>query len=447
MSKEIWMSQAEQSSWHESKAALEALRLIKSDPKTGKKLSLHQLNLALIEACTEGNLREALRLLDQGAQVNCRARSHPGNTPLACAIKSGHDELALEILRVGGLPPPESGYGGDFLKKSKQFDAERANGEFTTDMRRELSGQTLALMIEYAKSWHTLTTARNELPLMRKVWTDQVAMRACMKVRRYDLALEGFKAGVEVSGEGWHEAHLLMNWKYMNTHEIKHRDGLLGLLATPGACAKMDAEMCSAFFDSCVRCQDAELLEALMDAGLRPDANWLVNVPESRSYRHTPKEQKPSIVQPLLVATAALDTPALFDLVRSCPAAVNAAKVNMAQTPATLARVPVGRLLDLSELGIAIDACDKNKRNVTHLWALIDSEARSGWASVGARIPKLFEALDEDGKSGYQKMSDKLQGKKQHDFMASISRVEMREIRKEIGAGTPLPSGPKRNRI
>ena len=442
----IWMDEGEARSWREGKAALEASRAAKTDPKSAKKPTAHKLNLALLEACSAGEARDAMKLLELGAQINCRARGRPGNTPFSTAVQAGHDELALDLLRKGGLPAPPMGYGGEDAQKVKQFEVERDAGAFSSAMRRELSARAVDLMVQHASSWRSVAMARDELPLARTTRPDAAIMGACMAWRRYDLVLEGVESGVPASLAHWREAKKSSGFKYGDTLEIEHRAGLLGLLRVPAAAASMDGALCADLFDAAARCEDAELLETLLDAGMRPNALWSVHVEGSRRAWSVQAEHKAADTQTLLVAVAAGDSAACFDLVKSCPPAVAAARAQP-QTPGTLARVPVGRLLDMGEWGVPIGALDAKGHNVTHLWALIDREPRSGWASVGARAPELFEAKDKGGKTGYQRMADKLTGKAQDEFLSSLARVEKREIRKEIGASAPLPSAQKRTRL
>lgn len=433
-SSNVWMDEGELSSWREQRGL--GAPGAKDAPKIAaapKRMTVSRLNLMLLEAAGSGNLEMARQALADGALPNARARANPGDTAFTLAIEAGHDALALELLRAGSWPAPSRWS----VAPSNDFDLAAAAGTFTDQAREPLAQKAMQLCSAHAKDFGVFKSMRDwcapNLP-------DSRLVGMAMAQDRYDLAMKGVRLGVEMSSDAWRHAEGRMQWRYSGVKDHAHRKDVLDLLATPSAVATMTLVMCESFYRCVVLGDDAELALALLDAGLRPNKKWEIAI----KYSYKNQDSDPKL--PLLALAAGLDRPGLFELFKACPPVMESAR-GEAISPEKLLSISIGRLMELRELGVDIEGRDAQGRGLPHLWAHYDSEPRDGWATLAKKAPSLFEMKNGQGRTGADLMAAKLVGGTKDEFLASLSRIETREIKKELGAKPKKVVAPVRVRL
>lgn len=439
----IWMDKEERQAWASRSAAKQvegpgarpgpAAGVKASEPK---KRSPAKLALALLNAAEFGDAKEAMLALDEGAFINCRARTSPGYTPFILAITRGHDDLAVRLLTLGGWPLPDNATLDQ--DASARFNEGAKDGSFSATELAQLRARAIGLLARHAKSWSAMAAGRDACGAAKE-WPDEKVLGLCFRRARFDLGLQAAKAGVEVSESCWDGSAAHGCWDFAGR---AHRGELLGLLATPAFCARMTVGMCESLFSSAVRLDDLELFGALLDAGLRPSADW--TIPKLRYFQ--PGIQPAKLRSGLLVLAAERERPSLLQAVKACAPAVEAAKRHP-EPALSLATLGISRLLELRDLGVRLDVVDEEGLGIAHLWARADSEPRDGWASLARKAPEVFDLRDRSGQTGAEAMTKKLQGAAKDSFLASLSRIEVREITRELGNSTKAATPAARKRL
>lgn len=430
-----WMSDEEWASWSVSRGMGHSA----VTKNAIKKPSLTRLNLTLLDCCAKGSADGALAALDQGANPNARARSSPGESALVFAIQGGHDELALEIMKRGGWPAP-SRWGSSDVNSS--FDKASLGGGFSETERKNLGIQALGLFTDNAKSWGLLKKARDwACPAM----PDKGLLGLAFKNERFDLALEAGSSGVFVDALAWEcLENMLGGYRRTGFKEHRLRKDFIALLAESRSVAKMGLDESKILFRAAIEGEDSELLLALLDARLRPGPDWTVRKRDEtwRESAHGESDKTRS----LLWSVSKLQNPDLLEVLRRCAPAVDAAKARQ-ESPWSMSESSIGRVMELHEMGVPIDGRDEDGNGLAHCWAKIDREPRDGWATLARKAPGVFAMLDAQGRAGYERMAEKLDGEFKDVFLAALSRIESRDIKREVAPAKKKKDEAKARRL
>jgi hypothetical protein len=212
------------------------------------------------------------------------------------------------------------------------------------------------------------------------------------------------------------------------------RSAILALLADENSSKTCGESAARKMFKIAVDGEDSELMLALLDARLRPGADWKISR-GGHSY-YDAQNGVPRLVG-LGLACAMAKGADLFGLVKSCAPAIAAAK-RAKEHPALLAKCQIARLMELFDLGVPIDGLDSSGRSLSHLWAETDYDPRDGWATLARKAPEVYGMRDRQGRLGQDLMSEKLAGRRGGEqlkdaFLSSLAKIEQREIKREVG--------------
>lgn len=430
--------------------ASEAPKRVKKEPAITPAKLADMLRKAAAEG-DEVRVKEALAL---GANPNTREKSRPRRSALELAIsaKKG-DAAALALLQVGGLCAlADYGYSGqsdenkEFYRLAESWRGGAQEPTFKDEAAgNKIKNQTMYVFARMAERWSTLAKAHEKLGGES---LESVAGTAA-RVGRWHIAKEAFEAGVALD-LAWKLDGVRYASKSANPKTQDDRSAFLALLACPEAAQSMDSGSAEKYFRAAAAHDDAQLMEALLDAGLRPSEDWTVRIDKAWDYyvQNGRTGSHGEVRVSLLAFAASHDSAAVFEALKKTPPAVEAAKRRV-ETPLDLREITVGRLMELNELGVRVNGTDKEGFNVLHAWAVMDRSPRSGWATVAREMPELFAAKNKQGKTGAELMAAKLGLKEREEFQASLARIESREIRREIPRETTKSkaAAPKRSRL
>lgn len=447
-----WMDPAEIAQWRQASASAPPQPSPAASAKKEKPLSQARLNERALAAARVGDIEALRAALDLGANPNARERAKPMRSALTVALQNHHDDAALALLFAGGLRSPDrwrstARPGGD---DNEQFNAMASKRPFQAAQMLPIFHQlTLDAFAHGATQWASIAGARAFLKSERPI-EELVAINA--KNRRWNIVKSAFEAGVADLSLAWTANASYYDYRFSNPKDQPHLDSFLALIRTPAAVASLPAKPACAYFRAAIAHSDPELIGALLDAGLRPSADWTIpcGSPWDNSLGYFPAaKEEPAAKDPFISALslAAACEGQAFALLRRCAPAVLAAQ-RRADSPWVLASIPVARLMELRELGVPLDALDSQGRNLLHVWAQMDSAPRAGWATVAREIPALFNQLDGGGKTAAERMAEKLPAGGPRDaFRASLSRIESREIRLAAPRERAKAPAPKRSRL
>lgn len=385
--------------------------------------SAHRLGQMLLTACSLGSLTGAKEALAAGANPNARIRPMSGSSAFGVAIERGHGSVALAVLLAGGWSAPTR-YD---RAGSDKFDKAVAEGKFDPAHKSELSAGALMQLCSRLGSWNELAKAR--------AWCDPKMpdgdlIGLAMLSARFDLAKLGLEAtGAMISAASWNQLgnKLGDGQSVIDAAAPVAGDQFAAMLAEPGAVDLMGMTAAKAAYLVAIETGSVKMMRALLDAGVRPGPDWIID--KRQSWRqHYDKEAKSSAS---LLWRAAASSAEIYALAKQCPPIVEAAKRSAAD-PAIMADVAIGRVLELAELGLAIDGRDAKGRGIAHVWAALDRSPRDGWTSLAKKHPVVCDMLDASGRTGRQAMAEKLQGEAKDAFLAAFARHETREIEREM---------------
>jgi hypothetical protein len=432
---EMWMDESEQASWRAYRGLGDEVATPETAIKKAatQKLTVNKLNLMLLDAAANGNMDMAIQAMADGAKPNARARANPGDTPFTLAVERGHDKMALMLLKAGSWPAPSRWSAAP----SGEFDSAAAAGVFSEPARAELAAKALSLFANYGKDFSVFKQVRD--------WCsprldDTALLALAISQDRYDLALKGTKIGALMTAEVWSKGIDRLQWRYSGIKDHPHNKDLVELATSPSTNQTITTGIVEGLYRAAIVGDDPELALALLDAGLRPNKKWVIS--KRPSYGRSDEK----IEEPLLTMAAALDRPQLFDLFKKCPPALAAACSEPA-LPQQLIHVPIGRLMELRDIGVDIEGADKDGNALPHLWAKLDREPRDGWATLAKKVPSLFSKRDAQGRCASDVMASKLSGQEKDEFLASLSRIESREIKSELGPKSKKMAPPVRSRL
>lgn len=421
MSNEKWMSDDEWASWMGDRAAapVDVPVLVKK-----KKATPNQLNLALLEFCSSGNYDSAVGVIEEGANVNARTRANPGDSALTLAIEAGHENLALELIRRGGFCAPSRWHRSS--SESDDFDKSATSGVFSEVQKEKLGDVAVKLFIQSGSTWQALVAARD---LCVPAQSNDALLAQAFRADRFDLALQASKAGVPMSANVWCSAEQTFEHRYSGLKDHRRRKEFLELIGERSRIESMDVSVVRKLYRSAFDGDDAELMKALLDSRLRPGADWSVD--KRLNYYEQQRNSNQSLRSSIVWEAAKLASPEMLRLLKSCAPAMAAARAQK-ETPESMELCPIGRVMELMESGIPIDGVSSNGDALAHVWAKMDREPRDGWATLARKAPDVFSLKNKAGRCGHELMAEKLNGGQKDEFLAALSRIETREIKRDV---------------
>lgn len=389
-----------------------------------KKPSGIKMGRALMGAIAEQDVKLAKELIEQGAPINMRDST--GSSVVNLLLSGGKlmEPALLAAVSKGGLVAPERG-----TALSVEFTKGVFKGVFSLQCRQE----SMRLFMRKATSWRSVKAARD-------AYMPQMDEPSLMRSMGSLVKLEWVPGVIEEGGKLTHEfwrtfadsvGYGSYSYSKVALGKVPGIEKFRELVADGSALSGITPQGAFSLFDDAVLHADVELLLALLDGGARPDDQWRMLVyPQGGG----------SVICSFLVACAAAKDREMFEAVKNFTPVVDAA-LHHIDSPEALACVPVSRLFELRDLGVNLAVVGPYGQSLVHVWAERDEKPRDGWASLAQRAPEVFAIKNKKGKTGVEVMADKLQGVERDEFMGSLSRIEGREIRKEIS----MPS--KKNNV
>lgn len=429
-------------------AVLEKSRDAAAKEKSLTKADIAKLGKAMIASIEKRNQELSLSLLFRGAGPN--ARDGVGRSALdlaleACAKGEDMHDFCAEIIQRGGrVAPPR--YTTD---ASKFNDSVAKSLPLSGEIQKECDSLSLRQILACSQKWSLIKSAAGVLAGARK---DEDLLFELGGKGRFGILRQAAASGTTLHWSCIAAAAKRLAWS--STRETRRSlfdeaEGgeFPGLAREPRAREAFEGPANEIFFSAAAWESNVEALMAMLDAGLRPGQAWRggAHIPDEVSVwcsavtRHN--------VPLLIVAAASPKGRGAFDALKSFAPALEEAKRSPASAR-VLSVIPVQRLAELHEAGVDIGSTD-SVGTFAHWWAKLDSEPRAGWATLASRAPEIFEMKDPQGERASERMAQKLrEGKERDDFMASLSRIESREIRKEIGAPKKAAASARpRNRL
>lgn len=441
------MSDDQWSGWLDARARLEREEPV--DPKTSSsaddkkpKQTPALLSQLLLQAASEGNAESVRDLLAKGANPNARERPNPRRSALLVAIEGGFPVPALEIMRAGGWCAPSQ--WGRSNSSSRAFDAAVAAGPLSGALLAEAIGRSIVLFFNQRCSWTHLEQAANickaALPHGESMAVS--LMGEAVSRGRWDMAIDALAAGEPLHKDSWAlaERHL----SAFGSAGQRRLKSLLSFATHPQIFEAMPPTAAQALFSTALHRNSADLLVGLLNARLRPSADWLVPSAcvGALLNRVAPSSARSASIPFVVACAISPENAPLFKIASSIPSALEAARTIKA-SPWVLEAIPLAGLQQLHALGIPLDGVDSNGMGIFHVWAAVDPSPRSGWATLGRLLPESLALLNAKGCSASQEMAGRLSGKDAQDFLASLARMESREIRQSAGPVPAKPSAPK----
>ena len=412
--------------------------------KPASKAEAARLGKAMIDSIERRDQARAISLLIQGAAANARDRAGWSALDLALeGCKNGDDmhQFCGELIERGGRVAPSR-----YESEASEFNQCMAKGlALSASLQARCDDMSQRRVVECSRKWSLIKLAAGLLASGAK---DEDLLVGFGSAGRFDILRQAAAAGAALSRRCVDEAAQRLAWPTTRNAKPSMFDApegqdFAGLVGEPKAREAFDGPAAEVFFSAAAWESDVKALIAMLDAGLRPGKRWVggLDIPvdssawESDVARHH--------VPLLIVAAASPKGRAAFDALKAFGPAVAEAKSNPPSARA-LSMIPAQRLAELHEAGVDVGATD-SVGNFAHWWARMDREPRAGWATMAARAPEIFELRDAQGMRPAERMAQKLRaGEERDEFMASLSRIEAREIRKEVGAPTKTEAASNR---
>lgn len=403
------------------------------------KLTSARLNQMLLGAAWKGDLPVIESLLAQGASPNARERSKPRRSAVIIAMDNGNPKAALALVKAGGWAAPSEWNSA----KSSVFDAQIAAGPLSGDALETAMANTVNLFFTHSSTWELLLEAAQIVQQAKPLdsLSPSNLLRKAVGCGRWNMAGDAMDSGMPFDEICWEQAVAMLSSPYIQMSQ----DALSNLIATamrPEALSCITPAASQVLFKLSIRLSSKALMESLLDARLRPSADWMIHTVKGylSANRKMPKEEAQSVdMTSMSLVTACSINPdngELFKLASTCPPALAAARLRKV-SPWRLHEMSIGRLQELADLNIPIDGVDCLGQGLFHVWAATDTSPRSGWATMARKFPDMFSLHDANGRTGAQAMGKKLGASEAQAFSASLARVEAREIRQAVG---PAPA-------
>lgn len=427
------MSEAELNSWRQRSAT--------ATNEAQSAAHKRQQSLDFLRAVESGDMPRLKATLAAGANPNARLKNGNRASAFALAVANNNSEMALTILLAGGWLNPPANAPRPHDLRAVQANPKTAES-FTPEQLRKLGEHTLSAFSTIASSWSQLAAAAAFFsPSESKESLICRVISNAWKAPRAELLAEAANDGAQIGIAVWN-ALTKHSRTILSLENQKGREGLFDLLSMPTAAASLNSAHAEHFYAAAMLQSDEPLLRALLDAGLRPNEQWkLPAFGARRSPSLAVAHQAGRVEATASLAWLAADTPDsnFLATILSCEPLMAAAR-RFPDGPWAMENLSVGKLLAMEEAGLSIDKVDSKGRNLLHVWAEIDDLPRAGWATIAKQFPALFAGQDADLRTGAQLMSMKLSRRHgdgaqlEHEFSASLSRIENREIRKAIPA-------------
>lgn len=430
-----------------SPAASAAPKASEKAPKPAK-LTSARLNQMLLNAAWKGDPSAIESLLAQGASPNARERSKPRRSAVMIAMDYGNSEAALALVKAGGWAAPSEWSPS----KSSVFDAKIAAGPLSGDALDSAMTETVNLFFAQSSTWALLLEAANIVQQAKQLDSLSPAnlLRKAVGCGRWNMAGDAMDSGMPFDEICWQRAAAMLSTPYIQMSQ----EALSSLIATamrPEALSCITPAASQTLFKLSIRLSSKALMESLLDARLRPSADWMIHTVKGylSANRRMPKDEAQSVnmTSMSLVTACSIDPDngELFKLASTCPPALAAARLRKV-SPWRLHEMSIGRLQELADLKIPIDGVDCLGQGLFHVWAATDASPRSGWATMARKFPDMFSLHDANGRTGAQAMGRKLSASEAQAFSASLARVEAREIRQAIGPAPAKKSAAAKSR-
>lgn len=450
-----FMTDAEWDGWLGARAEIAAQAaasepVIAKAPRKPQKPTPARLAADLLRSAAEGDVANVIALIEQGASPNARERAAPRQSAVEAAMAGGRAEAALALMRAGGWCAPDSYRAVE----SQVFDQQAATRLFAGETLALAISNTISVFFKYSSPWAHLMEAaeicRAARPCATPSTTDLLARAA--GAGRWDMVHDALQLGERLDGACWSQALAGLMNPYRRASP-EHVGSLAAAVAHTKFSECMPREAAQALFSVAVDVGSASLLEALLNARLRPSPDWMIQRPTNFFHNHhkmpNGESSRPDMQAISLVMACALNSNAqdLFTVAVSCPAALAAARSRKA-SPWRLWPLSIGRLQELGDLGIPLDGLDVEGNGLFHVWALVDPSPRSGWPTLGRKLPDLFSRRNSKGATGAESMASKLSDEGSRDFFATLARMEARDIRQASGpAPTKKTAAKPRQRL
>lgn len=419
--------------------------IIAKSPRKPQKPTPARLAADLLRSAAEGDVANVIALIEQGASPNTRERAAPRQSVVEVAMAAGRAEAALALVRAGGWCAPDS-YR---TVETQAFDQQAATRRFSGETLALAILNTISVFFKYSSSWAHLMEAaeicRAARPGATPSTTDLLARAA--GEGRWDMVHDALQLGESLDDACWSQALAVLHNPYRRASP-EHVSRLAAAVAHKKFLECMPRDAAQALFSVAVDVGSASLLEALLNARLRPSPDWMIKRPTTFFDKHQKmpggESSCPDMQAISLVMACALNSNAqdLFNVAASCPAALAAARSRKA-SPWRLLPLSIGRLQELDDLGIPLDGLDVEGNGLFHVWALVDHSPRSGWPTLGRKLPELFSLRNSKGATGSESMASKLSAEGARDFFATLARMEARDIRQASGPAPTKKTAPK----
>lgn len=390
-----------------------------------------KLGAKLTLAAERGAGSEVAALIEAGANPNIRDRK--GVSALSIAIEaaakgvgSGMLEARDRILEAGGMVAPlrYSGMAGE-------FGAAAESGEWAEDLKKECARLTLMEFERVAQDWAGIKKAREALEA--KVDKLEAALISLARGGRIGPLAQALEAGEPAPEKMWEE--LLRNtemdeqrtWSPKKLVADEQRESWERMLRA-GA-AQMSQKDLESVWSLAVMEGELGLIKALIRAGRRPEG-WMGKWPqvEGGGWRSKKSYKKLPLVT---IAAIAEGSKSVFAALVRLEPAMRAAQ-EFKHEPRELGMMPVGKLMEMAARGVGIEAEDE-VGGALHWWAKLDGGmVRDGWLSMAQKRPDLMARVNRAGKTPPQAMMETLGGRQKEEFMAALSKIESKELRKEV---------------
>jgi hypothetical protein len=429
-----WMSAEEVAQWNGAQPAEQSAPAKTAKASKSSAPTVARLNAMLLAAASSGDVSGARSALDQGADPNTRARANPQESAVGVALSGCHAETALVILQAGGLVAPYV-WGRQTPNTFLQDAAEK---------KPALIDATMSAFVQGSSKWDVIIQARETLGSTAEL-TSLAAQTATLG--KFSLTRQAFDAGVDLK-PFWAAVEPIFTHSTRKLSDVEERQALLGLLAQPLAVQSISELAAMRLYRAAAHHDDVEFLKAMLGAGLRPSVDWSVDTKDWTwaGYLNVKRPEEDSPRSNLLTLAAAADGGAAFNFLKTVKPVVQAAKARL-DSPWMLKDISVGRLVELRALGVGIEELDATGRSLLHIWAASDNGVRAGWATLAKEAPELFAKLDAQGHTATDRMAARLKSDARPAFLASLSRIEGREIRREASKPAPKAKGSSSTRL
>ena len=444
----IWrLNPSEREAYASARQAMQEAGLKKrvrnqAEGKPISKAEAIKLGKAMLQAVVKRDQDLALSLLESGAAVN--VRDAEGDSVLELALKQcgqGGDmhDLCAELIERGAFVAPAK-YSGDVAEFTEAANkCKPLEGEILSTC----IGLTRSALLENSGRWSLI---RDGLKKISPQASDEKTILAELgRAWRFGILRQAAAEGSAIPRQALQAAAERLKWtntyggKPTMFNSAEGKEFAL-LIKEPSVTEAFDAKSAKIFFSAAAWESDATAILAMLDAGLRPGPDWMGCFEyQQADGANTWRTHVVTIDAPLLALAAASPLGrSAFEALKAFPPALEAAKASP-PPPRALATIAAQKLFDLREAGVDIGKSD-NVGTFAHYWAKFDEKPRDGWAMLASKAPEIFERPDAGGRRAADRMADKLQGKDKDAFLASLSRIESREIRKDAPAVKKKPA-------